>query len=181
MNPLITKADLLLHVDISANMPENKINIQIKDMQTYDLEGKFTDNLLAAFYSLPSIVPDPEDQPELRTFYNDYVKRYLCLLTYHRILAKHGINMTQFGMTQTKDPAGTFDPVAETRRAVLMKSTLSDSNVALTLLNKQLGKVNYTLDGIVYAIGQDVTPRIGISAIKKPDSTTRNSYYKRFL
>ena len=149
-------------------------------MQRYDLDGKFTDGLMAAFLALPSVAPDPEDQPELRQFYNEFVKPYFSLLAYHRTLAKHGVNMTQFGLTEPEDPAGTFKQTSDSRRSVLMKSTLSDSNVALTKLNKELGRINYTLDGVVYATAPITKPRLGISGIKR-DTTPVDSYLKRFL
>lgn len=165
---LVTKSDFGTFVQLSTNIEDRLINFHVDNSQLYDVEPRLGALLYADLIALPSVPDDPETKPELRAFYNDYVKRYVCLLAYCRFIAEHGTNVTQFGFTQLSDPAGTFDTPSEDRRAVFLRQYRSDAETSLTRLFNRLDAVNYTLDGINYQKSETIQDKsIPISSVKK--------------
>jgi hypothetical protein len=183
MEPLITKADFPPIVRVSLNVKDSEINPHIEDATLYDLPNKLPSTLLLALLELPAVPADPETQPELRAFYNKYLKRYLVLISYIRFISEHGINITQFSVTKTKDPQGTFDQATDGERSRIIRNKTSDANTTLAMMNTYLGDVKYKIDGVYYGSNQTpAKPSIGISAIRaKDENITYRTYLNRFL
>jgi hypothetical protein len=183
VNPLVIKSDIINFAQLSENINSRAIDFHVANAQVYEIEPRLGKLLFDAFIALPLEGSTPELQPELRLFYNDYLKRYACLVAYCRFLAEHGTNITQFGFTQLGDPAGTFQNADESRRAVFLRQYRSDADVALTRLFNRLKELNYTLDGIRYDQNKTETKKVlPISAIRKKnisDSPFKDEFYER--
>lgn len=150
MNPLITKADLPAYVQFSTNIEDRLVNFHTTNAQVYDLEVRLGAELYNDLILLPTVPPAPDTRAQLRSFYENYVKRYLALNVYCRFMAEHGTNITQYGVTQLGDPGGTFTQATEERRAIFLKQYRSDMDVAMTRMFNRLKDVNYTFDSISY-------------------------------
>jgi hypothetical protein len=143
---IISKADFNASnlVKFSQNIREDQIDPFIMAAQEYDLEPR----LGAPLYSdILAVLSGEIVRPELLAFVNSKVKRYLVLASYHRFMAAHGINITQFGVSQTRDPQGTFDQVTAQDRAVVLRQVASDLNVALIKMTSE----PFIFDGINYS------------------------------
>lgn len=181
MNPLITKSNLSNYVQFSQNIEDRLVTFHVTNAQIYDLEVRLGTSLYADLIGLPEIAPTPTDpRAELRAFLNDYVIRYLALNVYCRFMAEHGTNVTQFGITQLGDPAGTFQVASEDRRAVFLKQYRSDMDVSMTRMFNRFVSVNYTFDSIIYNNKSVETKKnLPISAIRRKnisDSPFPESY-----
>jgi hypothetical protein len=144
---MITKADFAAanFVKFSQNIPEDQINPHIYVAQEYDLAPRIGVQLYEDLESLAE-TPDPA-KPELASFLNGPVKRYLLLISYARFISSHGLNVTQFGLSKTTDPQGTFEQSSAAERAVLIRQASSDASIALA----KLTAVPFTFDGVSYA------------------------------
>ena len=179
---LVLKADFPSFVQFSTNIDDRLVNFHVNNCQLYEVEPRLGALLYAALIALPTVPEVPEDEQELRAFYNEYVKRYVCLLSYIRFISEHGTNVTQFGFTQLSDPAGTFETPSEDRRAVFLRQYRSDAEVSATRLFNRLQEVNYTLDGVSYLKSETIQSKsLPISSVKKnPYARKSVGYLNRF-
>jgi hypothetical protein len=162
-HPLLSKEDMKNYVQFSDNIADRIFNFHYHNAIEYDIKPRLGESLYNA-----CILATQQDFPELFLFRDTFVSRYAALATYVRLITEHGTNVTQFGFTQLRDPAGTFDQASEERRAVFLRAYKSDMDTAFTLLNNEMKRVNYTFDGIVFDSGEVKEKRsIGISAIRK--------------
>jgi hypothetical protein len=141
MKPI--KADFPAFVQFSLNIEDRLINPHIEDAYKFDVRPQL-ESLAVDIYNYASV--DPETKPQLKTFFNDYIKEWWIRLSYKRFVAIHGINITQFGITETKDPGGTLEQVDEKKRAIILKQISSDAAVCLNYALQQ----DWTFDTITY-------------------------------
>jgi len=161
---LISKADFAAAnlVKFSANIEEAQLNPFIYAAQEYDLEPKLGADLYNAAVNYAGS-PDGS-RPELNGFIAKQVARFLVLTAYKRFISSHGINITQFGVTKTADPQGTFSQVEAGERAVILRQIDSDCSVAtIKMLN-----VDFTFDGVTYTkSGKATAPSASIRAPRR--------------
>lgn len=145
MTLIITKADFTPAnlVKFSQNIKEDQIEPYINAAQDYDLQPRLDPILYA---DIIGVIEGATGRPELTAFINTKVKRYLVLTAYYRFIAQHGINVTQFGVSSTRDPQGTFDQVSAQDRAVVLRQVASDINIALI----KMTSLDFVFDGIEY-------------------------------
>lgn len=137
MTLIITKADFTPAnlVKFSQNIKDDQIEPYINASQDYDLQPRLDPELYNDI--LTEVSQSENNRPELLSFINTKVKRFLVLTAYYRFMASHGINVTQFGVSSTRDPQGTFDQVSAQERAVVLKQVASDINVALIRMTSE--------------------------------------------
>lgn len=168
---LISKADFLAAnlVKFSPNIAEDQLLPYIYAAQEYELEPKLGAEL---YNDLVSYAEDPDgSRPQLQAFLTKEVSRFLTLTAYRRFIAAHGLNITQFGLTKTSDPQGTFSQAEAQERAVILRQVDADANVAL---GKMLSKV-WCFDGTSYA--KDKAKAVPTSSIRAPKrNKLRNPY-----
>jgi hypothetical protein len=142
---LITKADFTGAnlVKFSQNIAEDQLNLHIHAAQEYDLEPRLGEELYDAVLGAETAFPL---RPELLVFINKKVKRYLVLAAYRRFISAHGLNVTQFGLTKTADPQGTFNQAEAQERAIITRQIDADANVALL----KMTSAPFTFDGLSY-------------------------------
>ena len=154
------KSDFATFVPFPSNIAYNLINPRINDAFKFDIRprlGTLADDIKAYTGT---------DKPELQAFYDDFILHWWVLLAYKRFIELHGINITQFGITKTKDPGGTFEQVSRDDRAIMLKQLQSDANTLQTLAFAQTWK----FDGTQYRKSTDCgcegpSSDIGINAI----------------
>lgn len=162
MTLLIEKTDFTAAnlVKFSQNILDDQLAPYIYAAQDYDLQPKLGEELYGALLALEPapVTPEPTEEdptpepavdptPELRAFLNLKVKRFLVLASYKRFIAAHGMNVTQFGLTKTADPQGTFNQAEAQERAVILRQIDADANVALI----RMTSVAWIFDGVTYA------------------------------
>jgi hypothetical protein len=152
-----SKSDFPNFVPFPAVIPDDLINPRIYDAFKFDIRPKLetlADDILAL---------SGTGSPQLKAFYDDYVLHWWVLLAYKRFIEFHGKNVTQYGITKTKDPAGTFEPIGVEERAVILKQLQSDANTLYTLILAQ----EWKFDGSVYRRSSCKGPStdFGINAI----------------
>jgi membrane peptidoglycan carboxypeptidase len=160
-------------VKFSQNIREDQIDPYIMASQEYDLEPRLGE---ALYSDILAVLKGEIVRPELLAFANSKVKRYLVLASYYRFLSAHGINITQFGVSQTRDPQGTFDQVTPKDRAVVLRQVASDLNVALIKMTKE----PFIFDGISYektAKGSNQNQMIRAPKRKVSKEVLFNGYY----
>ena len=142
---LVTKADFTGSnlVKFSQNIAEDQLNLHIQAAQEYDLEPRLGEDLYQAVLGAATASPTPT---ELLAFINKKVKRYLVLASYRRFISAHGLNVTQFGLTKTSDPQGTFSQAEAQERAIITRQIDADSNVALLKMTSN----HFVFDGVTY-------------------------------
>ena len=147
MTLIISKADFTPAnlVKFSQNIKDDQIEPYIYAAQDYDLRPRLGEELYNDILKLCSFDTN-EERPELMLFVNEHVKRFLVLSSYYRFIATHGINVTQFGLSSTRDPQGTFDQVEASQRAVVLRQVASDINVSLIRMTKN----PYNFDSKLY-------------------------------
>lgn len=153
-----TKADFANFLPSLDHLDDDIINPRINDAYKFDIKPKL--NTLAT----DILAYSGTDRPQLRAFYEDYLLHWWVLLAYKRLLEIHGKNITQFGMTKTKDPGGTFDPISVEERSVMIKQVQSDANTLFTLILAQ----EWKFDNEVYRKSDNCkgpTTEFGINAI----------------
>jgi hypothetical protein len=145
-NLIVTKADFIAAnlVKFSPNILDDQINPAIYSAQEYDLEPRLGADL---YDDVLATVAGTITRPELLAFIDSKVKRYLVLIAYYRFISAHGLNITQFGVSKTADPQGTFNAVEASERAIILRQVQADANVALT----RLTSTSFTFDGLTYA------------------------------
>jgi len=186
MDLLIDKTDFTEAnlVKFSQNIREDQIEPQIRAAQEYDLEPRLGAELLAALLALEPLPvpsedpeapePEPDPTPELRAFLPK-VKRYLVLSAYQRFVAQHGLNITQFGMTKTNDPQGTMTALDPQERAIILKQTQSDRNVALAKMTSG----PWVFDGTDYSAAKTEDSSKNNSSIRAPKRRNRAQNWTR--
>jgi hypothetical protein len=156
MKPL--KSDFKNFVPFNMNIADDKINPYINDAFKFDIRPKLeglADDILA--YS-------GTDRPQLKTFYDNYILHWWVLLAYKRFLEIHGLNVTQFGITKTKDPGGTFEQLSRDDRAIILKQYKSDA----ATLEQLVYSLDWKFDNVQYRKSTDCKGPIsdfGINAI----------------
>lgn len=145
MQPI--KTQFKNYVQFTDNIEDRILDFQITQSYTKHLLPRFGD-LIETIYDLTS--EELAAKPELETFYNDYMLEYWILCAYRRFFSQHGINVTQFGLTRTADPEGTFQAASGDDRAIILRQVSSDINVCETNIYRRLKDVNWTFDGVVY-------------------------------
>lgn len=156
------KAYFPTYVQFSLNIEDRLINPHIEDAYKFDVRPQL-ESLAVDIYGYVSV--DPETKPELKSFYDLFIKEWWIRLAYKRFISVHGWNVTQFGFTQTKDPGSTFDQLESKERAVLLKQITSDSSVLLNYALQQ----NWVFDGTTYRKPGGCAPRVsnfGINALE---------------
>lgn len=152
------KADFASFLPSLSHLADDRVNPRIDDAYKFDIRPKLeglADDIKAYTGT---------DRPQLRTFYNDYVLHWWVLLAFKRLLELHGKNITQFGVTKTKDPGGTFDQLTAEERSVMIKQVQSDANTLYTMILAQ----DWKFDNVTYRKGSNChTPGtdFGINAI----------------
>jgi hypothetical protein len=168
---LISKADFLAAnlVKFSPNIAEDQLAPYVYAAQEYDLEPRLGADL---YGDLVSYAENPTaSRPQLQAFLVKEVSRFLVLTAYKRFIAAHGMNVTQFGLTKTNDPQGTFNQAEAAERAVILRQVDADANVAM---GKMLSKT-FTFDGVNYSKDkQRLKPSATIRAPKRV--TLRDPY-----
>lgn len=136
MTLIITKADFTPAnlVKFSQNIKDDQIEPYINAAQDYDLQPRLDPEL---YQDILGVIEGASNRSELTAFINTKIKRFLVLTAYYRFIASHGINITQFGVSLTRDPQGTFDQVSAQDRAVVLRQVASDINVALIKLTSE--------------------------------------------
>jgi hypothetical protein len=152
---LITKEDFTPQnfVKFSQNIREDQIEPYIYASQANDLMPRVGIEMLHDLRNATS-----DSRPELWAFLENYVKPFLVLSSYYRFASTHGIHLTQFGMSKTSDPQNTFDQVSGQERAILLRQTASDLQVAETRMLSQ----PFTFDGVTY-VKKEKSNQIGQS------------------
>lgn len=142
---LITKADFTPAnlVKFSQNIEDDQINPAIYAAQEYDLEPRLGATL---YLDCMAVIAGSITRPELLAFVNSKVKRFLILTAYGRFVAGHGLNLTQFGLSKTADPQGTFNQAEAQERAIILRQVKADAEVALI----KMTSVNFVFDGVSY-------------------------------
>lgn len=165
MTLLIAKTDFTAAnlVKFSQNILDDQLHPYIYAAQDYDLQPKLGDELYTALKTIAA-TPD-EAKPQLTAFLNEKVKRFLVLASYRRFIAAHGMNVTQFGLTKTADPQGTFNQAEAQERAVILRQIDADANVALI----RMTSVNWTFDGVAYP--KDRKAGVPSASIRAPKRT----------
>ena len=130
-------------VKFSQNISEDQLNIYIQAAQEYDLEPRLGEDLYADILGAELAFPL---RSELLAFIHKKVKRYLVLISYRRFISAHGLNITQFGLTKTADPQGTFNQAESQERAIITRQIDADANVALL----KMTSTDFVFDGISY-------------------------------
>lgn len=156
-----TKADFASFLPSLNHLQDSYVNPRIDDAFKFDIRpklGSLADDIKALSGS---------SRPQLKAFYDDFILHWWILLAYKRLLEIHGKNITQFGVTKTKDPGGSFDQLTAEERSVMIKQIQSDANTLYTLIlaedwkfdNQQYRRYN---DGCSNPQGYD----FGINAIE---------------
>lgn len=141
--PLIIKSEFRAFFKLGANVStDNDLDSHIRKAQ----ELTFKQIVDSVFYT--DLLGDLTNRPELSTFLENFVKPYLCSITYERFLLWHGNNITRYGIRNNLED--TSQQISNGNRAELINNVKSDSNSFLALMNKELNDVSYTFDGVVY-------------------------------
>lgn len=153
MKPL--KTQFSQFVQWTDNIEDRMINFHIDDAFFYVVKatlGYPQDANKDLALSILEYNPGSDtSDPELESFFDNYVLRWWILVAFRRFLANHGRNVTQFGYTNLLDPEGTFNQVDEIGRATYLRSLQSDINVAETNMFLELNKRQWTFDGFQYS------------------------------
>jgi hypothetical protein len=153
------KADFASFLPSISHLPDGLVNPRIDDAFKFDIKPK-----------LGTLAIDIKEhtgssRPELRAFYADFVLHWWVLLAFKRLLELHGKNITQFGVTKTKDPGGTFDQLTAEERAVMIKQVQSDAGTLQVMVFAETWK----FDGSTYSKGSNCSSpstNFGINAIE---------------
>jgi hypothetical protein len=163
MELLVNKADFTGAnlVKFSQNIGDDQLTPYIYAAQDYDLRPRLGEGL---YGDLEKVKAGTATRPELLSFLNVKVARFLVLAAYRRFIAGHGLNVTQFGLTKTADPQGTFNQAEAAERGAILRQIDADANVALL----RMTSTPYTFDGTSYAKeGKSGAPSASIRAPKR--------------
>jgi hypothetical protein len=176
----ITLTNIQAYAQITTNIEDRLINPSISLSRTFDLDSVLTKALMTA---VDTAIATPNSAPQLEAFYNEFIIPYWSLSAYHRFLATHGTNVTQFGVSVTRDPRGTFDQASEEQRAAILRQVHSDRKVFKQYMTDRLKEVNFTFDGVSFIESKTIDRQSGyITAIRKrPSRPNGGNYFNRFL
>jgi hypothetical protein len=151
MKPL--KSQFKEYVQFSDNIPDRLIDYHIDAAYRFTIEPILRNteatemHLGSTIYGYTPIEsPGTETKPELVAFYNNFLKEWWIRLAYQRFIEVHGLNVTQFGLTKTKDPENTFDQAEERDRAVLLRRLRDDLNIIEGNVFAELNRIEWILD-----------------------------------
>ena len=167
MAATITLSDIQAFAQITINIDSRLIDYQITAARSLNIDALLGDTLMDA---IDDAFSDSATYPETFAFFNDYVKPYWCLTAYSRFLGVHGTNITQFGVTNTNDPRGTFNQASDQQRANMLRQAEGDRKIYKQKLVDRLEAVSFTFDGVVYS-EQDSLERSNdyVRAIRKKE------------
>lgn len=148
MAATITLNDIQEVAQITLNVESRLISFQINAVRSLDLDPTIGTALMAA---IDTAFSDSETYPETYAFFIDFVKPYWSLSAYVRFMAAHGVNVTQFGVTTSSDPRGTFSQASDQQRANILRQADSDKKVYKTKLVEEIKDRKFTFDGVTYA------------------------------
>ena len=175
----ITLANIQSYAQIPTNIEGRLIDFQISLARTFDVEPIVTKTLMDA---VDVAVASTGTKPELEAFYNNFIVPYWCLSSYYRFIATHGTNITQFGITQTRDPRGTFDQSNDQSRANVLTQTEADRKVFKQYLVDRLKEVNFTFDSVTFGESTTIDRKTNyINSIRKKESRPFGNPYNRNL
>jgi hypothetical protein len=176
----ITLTNIQAYAQITTNIEGRLIDPSISLSRTFELDSILTKALMTA---VDVAVATPNSAPQLEAFYNEFIIPYWCLCAYHRFLATHGTNVTQFGVTVTRDPRGTFDQASEEQRANILRQVHSDRKVFKQYMTDRLKEMNFTFDGVSFAESKTIDRQSSyISAIRKRETRPfGGNYNNRYL
>lgn len=143
----ITLSNIQTYAQITVNIEGRMIDPHILLSRKFDVEPITTKALMIA---VDVAIETPASAPQLEAFYNNYIIPYWCLCAYRRFLTEHGTNITQFGVSVTRDPRGTFDQADEARRAQMLRQKAHDSDILKQYMTDYLKSVNFTFDGVTF-------------------------------
>ena len=174
----ITLSDIQNYAQIPTNIDGRLIDFQISLSKTLDVEPVVTKELMTAVDS-----GSEGTTPELIAFYNSFIVPYWCLSAYYRFVSTHGTNITQFGVTQTRDPRGTFDQSTGDARANILRQCEDDRKVFRQFMVDRLKEVDYAFDSVTFGTSKTINNvPMPINAIKKKERRPfGGSYLNRFL
>lgn len=147
MAATITLAEIGVYAQIAPNVEGRLITPHITAARNLNLEPSLGADLMTA---IDLSVDDQAGFPETYAFFENYVKAYWCLTSYVRFLGVHGTNITQFGVTTTNDPRGTFEQASEQQRANMLRQAEDDRKVYKQRMVDYLERNDFTLDNVNY-------------------------------
>lgn len=156
------KSDFPSFIPFNGNIEDSEINPRIDDAFKFDIRPKLealADDIKAY---------NGTDRPQLKAFYENFLLHWWVLLAFKRFIELHGFNVTQFGLTKTKDPDGTFEQMSAQDRAVMLKQLQSDANTCFAMLSEELGNKKWKYDNVQYRKSSCSSPSTsyGINAIE---------------
>lgn len=156
MYQLINKDDFAGIVKWSANIPDRDVDFYCIEAQKFDVYpvmplAVVTGNNFIEDIEI-AIQESPVTKTKLVAFYDDYVKPFLVCKAYERLLVLHGRNITQFGLRVNNEE--TSSEVSDKARGEWIEQTTHKANVYLADLMKEMKKVNYTFDSVVYSFAK---------------------------
>jgi hypothetical protein len=180
----LSKTDIAKYAQFTSKIENRLIEPHIRNARKYDVQPYLTRGLMDAIIALANGADN-----ELSAFYEDYVEEVWALGAYMRFITEHGYNVTQFGLTKTNDPRGTFTQMESVERATILKARKADLEVAVKMMTDRLKDVNFTFDGTVYPESDSIErTQSTVSAVKRnlrkrPFGYDKNKYnrYDKFL
>jgi hypothetical protein len=136
------KSDFIGVVNLPDVIEDQEVNIYVTDAFKFDIKPK----LQTLGTDILAYDSSTGTKPQLKTFYDDHILEWWVRLAYKRFIEFHGRNVTQFGMTKTKDPGGTFDQVDQIERSVMLKQIKGDADVLYQYVLQQ----TWTFDNVAY-------------------------------
>lgn len=175
----ITLANIQQYAQIPTNIEGRLIDFQISKSRTLDVEPTVTKALMTA---VDAAVASTGTKPELEAFYNNFIVPYWCHSAYHRFMSSHGTNVTQFGVTVTNDPRGTFNQASTEQRAIILREIYDDKKVYRQFMIDRLKEVNFTFDGVSFSESKTIDARVSyINPIRKKEVRPFGNSINRFL
>jgi hypothetical protein len=160
IKPYIIEAQ---HFDLLNVIPEtlyNALNIAIQENPTQWKINKTYQSGDKVFYSNRYYIANTTttetptnstewDDYELMNFYYSFVKKWLAGATMQRYLPYMGLHITQWGLEQYNQDG--FGQVTDKRRGEISNAVKNKTDVYFDKMIKELNRVNYTFDSVVYA------------------------------
>ena len=146
MANLIEKTDIKNYVQFSDNIEDRMIDNHITNVQNFTVEP-LIDNVM--WTNIQTIITNPSHSfPQLETFFEDYIKAWVCFLTAYEFMVWQGNNVTQYGIRVMNEDTST--QIAPQDKAVILQNIKNNGNAAYNRMNKALSDADYTFDSIKY-------------------------------
>lgn len=146
MANLIEKTDIGAYIQFTDNIPDKDIDPHITNVQNFTVQPLIDETM---WTNIQTILTNPSHSfPELETFYETYIKPWVCFVTGYEFLIWHGNNITQFGVRVMNEE--TSVGIAPQDRAQLTQNVKNNGNAAYSRMRKALADADYTFDSIVY-------------------------------